>query len=150
MQPMLTNTQITHDVNSHRANQIRGQNGPQQLLLPATGRLNQLSKRFGAWSLSPGCINGIYHAVGNVSFCGAFAGVALLTTADLGDRQKDAVGGLTMALIALGAISFWNLACCSRKNQNSNSDGSVSDNQSMQLRQVSRQFNIENEPVDAV
>lgn len=58
------------------------------------------------------CLKGIYHAAGNAFQTGALIGAAILTVTNLDDRQKDAVGGLTIGCIVLGTFFFWQLSCC--------------------------------------
>jgi len=91
---------------------------------PQPDQLNQAAKFRNQCGISGRCINGVYHVLGNLSLGGAFAGAALQTVANLNDRQKDAVGALTMSLIFIGAFCFWNLACCPQRRGRSNSDTS--------------------------
>lgn len=90
---------------------------PEEDQAPGQNILESTSKKTGNGCTQAHCLSWAYNIAGNLSLAGAFIGAGLLTTASLNDRQKDGVGGLTMGLIALGAICFWNLAYCTSKNK---------------------------------
>jgi hypothetical protein len=131
---LLKNEQLVSDVKLAKEPKEQMSKITRQGPAPQPRRLDMATTRSCLWRSSAGCINGIYHTVGNLFLSGAFAGAAVLTVADLNDRQKDAVGGLTMALIFVSGICFWNLACCPQKTQRSISDSSYSGFQSMSER----------------
>lgn len=58
------------------------------------------------------CVNVFNNLAGNLFQLGALVGATLLTAADLSDRHKDAIGGMTIGCIALGTFCFWQLSCC--------------------------------------
>ena len=89
-------------------------------------RLIQSTGRRNSCNLSARCINALYHVAGNLCQSGAAVGAVFLTIADLNDRQKDAIGGITIGLIALGTFCFWQLSCCPHQNEESVSDSSYS------------------------
>jgi len=131
---LLRNEQLVSDIKLAKEPKGQVAKAPRQGAVPHPPSLDQVATKSCLWRSSAACINGIYHTVGNLFLGGAFVGTAVLTIADLNDRQKDAVGGLTMGLIFVGAICFWNLACCPQKAQKSISDSSYSGFQSMSER----------------
>ncbi len=145
-----SNQQLVLDIKS-----IKGPKEPvaitsPQVSVPQPRNLDQTATRCCFWKSAAGCINSLYHTAGNISLGGAFAAVATYTVTDLDDRQKDAVGGLTMGLIFLGAICFWNLTCCPQKAQKPISEGTYSGFQSMSERGEYQKSDAETDESDII